>query len=74
MPSRKPTLSDLVDCAQRELALRQRVYERWVQNHKLTTGKAAWEIECMAQIHARLRHEFESCQPRLPFDCGKLLQ
>jgi hypothetical protein len=65
MPPRRPTLSDLVDCARREVALRQRVYERWVTEHRMTSGKADWEIACMSAILARLEHELHSCQPTL---------
>lgn len=51
--------------------MRQRVYERWVEMHKMTTGPApsgtAWEIQCMTDIHARLAHELACCQPQFPF-------
>lgn len=52
---------DKLECAERELKLRQRVYERWVDEGKLSAGKAAHEIAAMAAIvedyRVRAQHE-----------------
>ncbi len=44
------TNSDKLACAERELKLRHRVYERLVDEGKMSAGKAAHEIACMAAI------------------------
>jgi hypothetical protein len=44
------TAADKLACAERELKLRQRVYERWVDAGKMSAGKAEHEIECMKEI------------------------
>lgn len=42
-------LRELLACCRRELALRQRVYPKWVANGRYTEAKAAKEIELMRQ-------------------------
>jgi hypothetical protein len=44
------TAADKLSCAERELKIRTRVYERWVDEGKMSAGKAAHEIACMAAI------------------------
>jgi hypothetical protein len=44
------TASDKLKCAERELAMRKRVYARWVELAKMSAGKAAHEIACMEAI------------------------
>ncbi len=44
------TAADKLACAQRELTMRKRVYERWVEEGKMSAGKAAHEIACMEEI------------------------
>ncbi len=44
------SLKDQLACAQRELALRQRVYPRWVEAGKLKQSIAEEEIRRMAAI------------------------
>jgi hypothetical protein len=35
---------------QREIAMRKRVYPRWILNEKMTEQKAAHEIACMEAV------------------------
>jgi hypothetical protein len=42
--------SDKLKCAQRELAMRKKVYPRWVEQDRMSAGKAEYEIACMAAI------------------------
>jgi hypothetical protein len=42
--------ADKLACAERELKMRKRVYERWVEEKKMSAGKAAHEIACMEAI------------------------
>jgi hypothetical protein len=44
------TESDKYACAKRELAMRQRVYPRWVEQGRMTQTKADAEIACMSAI------------------------
>lgn len=46
------TTADKLACAKRELAMRERVYTRWVEENKMSAGKAAHEIACMESIVA----------------------
>lgn len=48
------TLGEQLAAARRELALRQRVYPRWLREGKIGDLKAAHETECMAGIVATL--------------------
>lgn len=43
-------IGDLLICANRELALRRRVYPAWVQQGKMAEAKAQHEIGCMELI------------------------
>jgi len=45
---------DMITCAQRELALRQRVYPKWVREERMSRQKADHEIACMAAIVEQL--------------------
>lgn len=49
------TIKEQLDCAKRELAMRERVYPRWVLQEKMTEEKAAHEIACMKAIVATLK-------------------
>jgi hypothetical protein len=49
-------LNDLLGCCRRELALRERVYPRWVQKGSMTDAKAQREIEHMRSVVDFLRH------------------
>ena len=44
------TNADKLACAERELKMRQRVYPRWVEQDRMSAGKAAHEIACMQAI------------------------
>lgn len=45
------TNADKLACAKRELAMRKRVYPRWVeQQNKMSAGQAAHEIAAMEAI------------------------
>ena len=44
------TTTDKLACAKRELAMRNNVYPRWVQQNKMSAGKATHEIDCMRAI------------------------
>jgi hypothetical protein len=46
------TTADKLACAKRELAMRKNVYPRWVEQHKMSDGKAAHEIAVMTAIVA----------------------
>jgi hypothetical protein len=44
------TIADKLACAERELALRQNVYPRWVEQNRMSAGRAAREIAVMQAI------------------------
>lgn len=46
------TTTDKLACAERELKMRKRVYERWIAENKMSAGKAAHEIAAMEAIVA----------------------
>lgn len=48
------SLTEQLECARRELALRQRVYPNWVGSGKMSGDKARHETDCMAGIVATL--------------------
>jgi hypothetical protein len=41
---------DKLRCAERELKMRRRVYPRWVEEGRMSVGKAEYEIGCMEAI------------------------
>jgi len=45
---------DMIACARRELAMRQRVYPKWVKEERMNQQKADHEIACMAAIVEQL--------------------
>ena len=49
-------LNDLLGCCRRELALRQRVYPKWVDKGTMTEKKAEKEIELMRSLCDFLTH------------------
>ena len=56
------TIDELIDCAQREVAMRQRVYPRQVELHKMDRRVASAELAKMGVIHAillRIKHNKE---------------
>lgn len=48
------TLRDLVNEAEREIRLREKVYPRWIEKGKLSQRKADLHIALMRAIKARL--------------------
>ncbi len=48
------TYQQQLEAARRELAMRERVYPRWVQQEKMTQEKADHEIAAMRAIVATL--------------------
>lgn len=44
------TMADKLACAQRELSMRRKCYPRWVDENKMSAGKAAHELACMESI------------------------
>lgn len=44
------TDTEKYECARRELAMRRRVYPKWVESGRMTQETADREIACMAQI------------------------
>jgi hypothetical protein len=49
------SLAEQIACAERELALRVRVYPRWVASNKMKPEKSDHELECMAEIIRTLK-------------------
>lgn len=47
-------LSEQIECVRREIALRERVYPRWVSAGKMTQVKANDEIAAMRAVLATL--------------------
>lgn len=50
-----PSLDEQIACADREIAMRERVYPAWVRQGRLKQPKADREIETMRAIAASLR-------------------
>jgi hypothetical protein len=49
------SLRDQVACVEREIALRERLYPRWVSDGRMTPGKADSEIAGMRAVLETLR-------------------
>lgn len=49
------TTTDLIKCAEREVAMRKRVYRNRVRDGKMEQRTADHEIACMEEIVRRLR-------------------
>jgi len=50
------TLDEQITCIKRELAMRQRVYHRWVMSGKMTQKTADNEIEAMSAVLETLKN------------------
>lgn len=50
------TITEQLDAALRELAMRKRVYPGWIQAGRMTREKADHETDCMASIVTTLEH------------------
>lgn len=62
------TVRELVECARREVRMRERVYPAWVQRGRMTHGRARAETEGMKAIVSVLEQlgEVPPIQPGLP--------
>jgi len=49
------SIEEQIACVERELALRRRVYPRWVEQGRMAEAKAAHEIGCMEAALDTLR-------------------
>lgn len=47
-------IDDQIACVTREIAMRRKVYPRWVAAGKMTQAKADTEISCMLAVLATL--------------------
>lgn len=45
-----PTIDDQIACVEREIALRRRVYPRWIANKRMTERTARYEIDVMTEV------------------------
>jgi len=46
----KFSYDDMIACVRREIALRKRVYPKWVDQERMNQEKADREIECMEAV------------------------
>jgi hypothetical protein len=53
-PHRGYTMQEQIACIRRELAMRERVYPKWVQAGRMEAEKADHEINCMQAVHDTL--------------------
>lgn len=51
----QPNLNVQIICVQREIAMRERVYPRWVEAGKMTQKKADAELETMRAVKDTLQ-------------------
>lgn len=49
-----PSLAEQLVCIDREIAMRQRVYPRWIEQGRMSTDKAAREISTMQAVRNTL--------------------
>lgn len=50
------TIRKQIECVEREIAMRERVYPRWVAAGKMTSYRATQELETMRPVLATLEH------------------
>lgn len=60
------TLDEQIKCIEREIALREKTYPRWVMVGTMRQVKATHEIECMRDALATLKQVKEREHPELP--------
>ena len=58
------TAKELLKCAQRELAMRERVYPRRVAEGKMSQQSADHETDCMAEIVKLLEEKAKAEDPQ----------
>lgn len=44
------TVKEQIDCVNREISFRKRLYPRWIESGKMSPGKAEYEIKVMESI------------------------
>jgi len=59
MADRIFTAADKLAAVRREIAMRRRVYPRWVENKRMTQSKADEEIAVMEAIAADIERQVE---------------
>lgn len=52
-----PDILEQIECVDREIRMRRRVYPRWVETGKMTQAKADHEIRTMEDVLATLMRE-----------------
>jgi hypothetical protein len=50
METPKPTLDAAIAEVTREIALRERVYPKWVAARRLPQKQAEWQLRCMRRV------------------------
>ena len=60
------TPNEMAACVEREVAMRLRVYPRWVQAGKMRPEKAAREIAVMKAVAALLKRDYPYERPNAP--------
>jgi hypothetical protein len=59
-----PPLDDQIACVEREIALRQRAYPRWIADRRMSQAKAQHELDTMCEVLATLRRmKADAAQP-----------
>lgn len=58
-------LSEQLKCVRREIAMRERVYPRWVADRKMTQTKADAEIAAMKEVANTLFELIKKDEPPL---------
>jgi len=48
------SINDQIKCVRREIAMRERVYPKWVANARMSVNKARQEIETMKAVERTL--------------------
>ena len=51
-----PTIHQQIASVEREIAMRKRVYPRWIDGGRMTQAKADHEIACMQAVLVTLQH------------------
>jgi hypothetical protein len=67
------SLADQIACVQREIAMRQHVYPRWISAHRITRAKGDAELAAMGAVLATLQALQEQLGGPPPPDQGALL-
>jgi hypothetical protein len=58
-------LREQVACVRREIAMRERVYPRWVAAERMTQEKADSELAAMRAVLETVEREFHKAEPEL---------